>query len=401
MRLTVFTNMPCWPSPQSPSGYASEGGSSLQFAALSELFDATRIVMPCVRPGNRAGEMFLTGKNLSIVPLAPLPMAPLRRRLALPFWLAFQAHRFMGEARRADAVHALVLGDIGALGMLAALAMRKPLFVRHKNDWLHCRTIGERLERRFLEEMAGGRNVVLATGAAAGPPSRRNSSIRWIFSTTLTQEELEANSKERSPPASDDVRLIIVARQEPLKGTHVLLLSLPLIRRDLPCISLDVVGDGSALPRFQQLALELGVQDSVRFHGRVDHAGVLRLLHSADLYCLPTAESEGFPKSVHEAMACGLPVITTPVSVLPQLVGNGCGVIMKERTPEAVAEAVLECLSDPERYRRMSAEALRVAATYSLERWRDTIGDLLEDAWGPFRPGSRQPLASQLPAQDR
>jgi 2-deoxystreptamine N-acetyl-D-glucosaminyltransferase/2-deoxystreptamine glucosyltransferase len=179
--------------------------------------------------------------------------------------------------------------------------------------------------------------------------------------------------------------LIIACRQDKEKGTGVVIESLPLILRDFPQASLDVVGDGQALGKFNETAAALGVTDRITFHGKVDHDEVIRLLQQADLFCYPTTASEGFPKVVLEALACGLPVVTTPVSVLSQLIGTGCGLIIEEATPTAVARAVRECLSQPERYRMMSATARHTAQQYSLERWRDTIGNQLQETCGAVR----------------
>jgi glycosyltransferase involved in cell wall biosynthesis len=88
---------------------------------------------------------------------------------------------------------------------------------------------------------------------------------------------------------------------------------------------------------------------------------------------------------VLEALACGLPVVTTRVSVLPLLIGQGCGVLLNEATPGATAAAIRTCLSDPLRYEAMSQQAVKTAQSYSLESWRDTIGDLLQAEWGALR----------------
>ena len=124
---------------------------------------------------------------------------------------------------------------------------------------------------------------------------------------------------------------------------------------------------------------------SVRFHGKVNHDGVLRLLREADAFCYPTRASEGFPKVVLEAQACGLPVITTRVSVLPELIGRGGGILLDEATPETVALAVCDLLSNQVRYREMSACALTTARQFSLEHWRELIGGWLRLSWGPLR----------------
>ncbi len=96
----------------------------------------------------------------------------------------------------------------------------------------------------------------------------------------------------------------------------------------------------------------------MRFHGKVDHPSVMRLLREADVFCYPTQSSEGFPKAVLEALSCGLPVVTMPVSVLPRLVGSGCGVLLPQATPQAAADAVKAIVCDAGGYRKMSRRAI-------------------------------------------
>ena len=148
--------------------------------------------------------------------------------------------------------------------------------------------------------------------------------------------------------------MIIVCRQERDKGTGAVIESLPLILRKFPNARLDAVGDGGALVEFKNLAATHGAHEQVTFHGKVGHSEVIRLLQQAGLFCVPTAASEGFPKAVLEALVSGLPVVTTRVSVLPQLVGAGCGLLLDDVFTATVANAVRMCLSDARRYRAMS-----------------------------------------------
>ena len=209
--------------------------------------------------------------------------------------------------------------------------------------------------------------------------------MRWIFSTTLTESELKSvrRNRQREPGRA---RLIIVCRQDGGKGTEVLIDALPLVARVFPDVTLSVVGDGTGLQDLKARAHHLGVADRVCFHGAVDHDTVIRLLHDADVFCYPTS-TEGFPKVVLEALACGLPIVTTKVSVLPHLV-NGCGVLLDSVSPRGVADAIQMSLSDPEHYEALSSLATRRAGDYSLERWRDTIGELLRASWGPLQSRS-------------
>ncbi|MCI0336624.1 MAG: glycosyltransferase [Acidobacteria bacterium] len=383
-RLVVFSHKPCWRSSNSPTGFATDGGFPFQMRALSELFDSTVLVVPCYKISDRKGEIPLSGHNLSVASLTPPIGQGSLQKVGMLWWLVSNGPRLLQAALRADVIHSPIPGDVGTFGIILAIVLRRPLFVRHCGNWEFQRTPAERFWRWFMECFAGGRNVMLATGGTKKPPSERNPAIRWIFSTSLTEKELANCRIERRSIDSRRARLIIVCRQEVYKGTGVLLESLLLLLNDFPNIRQEVVGDGKALTQFKRQAENLGLNGRVHFHGRLDHESVIRLLKQADLFCYPT-KSDGFPKVVLEALACGLPVITTPVSVLPQLIGNGCGVVIEEANPEALAQAVRECLSDVEKYRAMSANALVTAERYSLERWRATIGDLLREAGMPLR----------------
>ena len=383
MRVLVLSSKTCWPA--ATGGYATDGGFAFQMRALSELFDETVLALPCESDSVGRSGTLLSGNSLSVVPLSPRPRRRRGHVARLPIWLATNWRTVSAEIRRCDAVHAPIPGDLGTLGMLAAVARRKPLFVRHCGNWNEPSTVARRAARLVMEQLAGGRNVMLATGGATVPPSSRNDSIRWIFATSMTDREMQATAPRTRRRSGQSVRLITVCRQIEEKGTGVLIESLPSLAECYPNVEVDVVGDGEALPRFRQRAEELGVGRKVHFHGNVDHEHVMRLLDRADLFCLPTWSSEGFPKAVLEALACGLPVLTTRVSVLPQLIGAGCGVLLDAPTPEEVARAVRSCLEDEDRYAAMSHVAVRTARAFSLERWRDTIGEMLTNAWGPLR----------------
>jgi glycosyltransferase involved in cell wall biosynthesis len=259
--------------------------------------------------------------------------------------------------------------------------MRKPLLIRPMNTWSERRLLW-RLERALLERIAGGRNVVFATGTSDKPASSRNAAIRWIFSSTVSEAELDATSAARHL-VPGRTRLIIVGRQLETEGTAAVLHALPALTREFPHITLDVVGHGADLSNLERLATELHLLDRVTFHGAATHERVLELLRQADVFCLPTIETESLRQSVHEALACGLPVVTTSTS-LDEMI-DGCGVILQSLTRDALANGVKSCLRDPAAYQRMSAQALRSARNYSLERWCDTIGEAVKDAWGPLQ----------------
>lgn len=383
MRFVVISHKPCWVSPNSASGYASDGGFPYQMGALSELFDSTVLVLPRSFYRDRNSEIPLAGHNLNVIPLTHCFGSGILRKFLLPFWFLLNSFVLIREVLKADAVHTPIPGDIGTIGMILAFFLHKRLLVRHCGNWFIQKTSADIFRKWFMERFAGGKNVMLATGGDVWPPSQRNPSIRWIFATSLTEQDLKTHARPRCKLPQETIRLIIVCRQERDKGTAVVIKALPVLIKDFPKVCLDVVGDGRRLREFKKLAQTFGVSNRVTFYGQVSHKEVIQLLKQADIFCFPTA-SEGFPKAVLEALACGLPVVTTRVSALPQLIGTGCGLLAGEATPIATAEAVKKILSNEEVYCTMSFQAIETARRYSLERWRHEIGQILEVEWGPL-----------------
>jgi hypothetical protein len=379
----VISHKLCWSVDRTAGTYATDGGFPFQMRALATLFDSTTLVVPCSPRGHRAGEEVLSGRDLSIAPLSNPAGEGFARKLMMLPWLARNAWRLVREVGRADAVHTPIPGDVGTIGMFLAMLFGKPLFVRHCGNWLAPKTTAERFWKWLMERTAGGRRVMLTTGGGAEPPSDTNAALQWIFSTSLTEDELRRCALRRDAPFG--ARLIIACRQDPEKGTGAVIRSLPRIIARFPDATLDVVGDGPALEGFKKEAQALGVAHRVTFHGKVSHDAVIRLFRSASVFCYPTAASEGFPKVVLEALACGLPVVTTRVSVLPDLLSTGGGALIEAVDSDSIADGVAACLGDAAEYARKSQRAIETASRYSLEHWTDTIGKHLEEAWGPLR----------------
>lgn len=382
MRIAIISHKLCWQLGVSVTGYATDGGFPFQMETISELFDETKVIVPCkLLSYDGKGLAPLLGQRMSVVPLSVPEGKGLRRKFGFPLWLLKNGKLIWREVRDADAVHTPIPGDIGTIGMLFALVLRKPLFVRHCGNWLVQRTIAERLWIWSMEFFGGGRNVMFATGGGTDSPSKRNPNVKWIFSTSLRREQMNG-VHPKVLPDDGSVRLVIACRQEERKGTDVVIESMPAIVQAFPNARLDVIGDGSLLPKLKKRAAELGVNQSITFHGKLEHSLVLKFLRECHLFCYPTSASEGFPKVVLEALANGMPVITTRISVLPQLIGKGCGILLDSASPEELAATVIKIYSDKAGYEEMSQKAAEVSKQFCLEDWRDQIGNTLRDAWG-------------------
>ncbi len=394
MKLLVVSYKECW-ADQDGTRYVTAGGFPQQMQALSTLFAETRLMIVARSSQPLSGARTLEGHRLEVEALPEPPGHGTARKLALLYWLPRHLGRMLRAVRAADAVHALVPGDVGLVGLLLALAQRKPLWVRHCGTWGNRQTTADRFIAWLLPRIAGGRNVVAATGGGDSPPSP-GSAARWIFSTALGRDEISALTPAPAWRPGRPLRLAHVGRLTAGKNAAAAIRAMPAIRRRHPQAHLDVAGGGPLGGELARLVAELKLESCVTLGGNLAHHEVLRLLQRCHIFVFPTRVAEGFPKAVLEAMACGVPILVPPVSVLPQLVAAGAGQLLSGTDPAAVAQGALALTEDPEHLAAMARSAHLIAQRYTLENWLAIVRQRLEDAWGPFAqpPSDRQPAIS-------
>ena len=381
MKLVVVSHKKCWGQPNRPETAVTIGGFPQHMQGVSSLFDETRLVLPHFGTQPPKGAVPLAGPTISVRFLTKPFGTNLVRKLAMLIWLPRNLPAIWSEVRGADAVHVPIPGDVGTIGILIALLQRKRLFIRHCATWGDPETLTNRLVDCLLRRIAGGRVEVMATGGGNKPPSG-NSEISWIFSSSLTDREMNAiPPRQKVWRPGDTLRLATVCRLSRNKNVEAAIRALPAIRQTYPDTILEIAGEGPCRQELEELAKTERVDEAVTFHGNLDHQGVLNLLTKADLFVFPTRVKEGFPKAVLEAMAHGLPVLAPAVSVLPFLL-EGCGVLLENTEAPTLAEAVATAIADEGRFAAMAAEAQRKSRQYTLENWGKTIGERLKRRWG-------------------
>lgn len=208
------------------------------------------------------------------------------------------------------------------------------------------------------------RKIALAAGAA---PER----VRTIpngVDTSLFSPRDRAAARRALGLDEKSFYLLTVGSLSERKGAHLVIDALARLAPRLPGLRYLLVGGGGAegdeREKLRRQAADLGVADRIVFAGPRRRDELPLWYNAADLFVLPSA-LEGCPNVVIEALACGAPVVATPVGGIPELLADPeTGVILPRRDAFAVASGLAAALARP-------WDRARVAASISARTWQE------------------------------
>jgi glycosyltransferase involved in cell wall biosynthesis len=162
--------------------------------------------------------------------------------------------------------------------------------------------------------------------------------------------------------------VITVARLVPIKNVMLLVDAFALLRERVPSAHLLIVGDGPEAAPLHHRVLVRGIADAVTFVGSVPQTETPNYYRSADVFAL-SSDFDNSPNVLLEAMACGLPVVSTDVGGVREFVADGRGgAVVPPRDPHALAAALERYLTSPDAARDAGAHnRVRAATAFS---WR-------------------------------
>lgn len=179
--------------------------------------------------------------------------------------------------------------------------------------------------------------------------------------------------RRRGPHRPGGRMVLAVARLVEKKGLADLIAACAILAERGVSLRLEIAGDGPLRGELEEAAGRAAIP--VIFHGSLPYEEVLELYRRAAVFCLPcvvatTGDRDGLPTSVLEAMALGVPVVTTAVNGLREVVVDGrTGRVVPERDPHALADALAISLSDAELAGQLAASArLLVERGFTVQR---------------------------------
>jgi len=184
----------------------------------------------------------------------------------------------------------------------------------------------------------------------------------------------------RQKPSDGKVRIITIGRLVEKKGIEYGIRAIAQLTKTKPNLEYIIIGDGELRPALQQLIVDLGVENWVRLIGWQEQREIISLLERSHIFIAPCVTSKDGDQdapvnTLKEAMAMGLPVISTWHGGIPELIEDGVsGFLVPERDAGAIAERLSHLIDRPELWPEMGkAGRDRVQEKYDINKLNDEL----------------------------
>ncbi len=280
-------------------------------------------------------------------------------------WGLWRWHRRVGF----DVIHAHWAVPGGVVGALVSALTQTPLVVSlHGSDVFM-------LERNVLAGLAARWAFARADQVTACSTDLLERAYRHGLSTAKSQllhYGVDARSFRPDPQAGWAMReqlgiapdapvVLALGRLVHKKGFEYLVQAIPDIVAQFHHVQVVIAGDGPLREDLLRLANELGVREHLILVSSVRWNDTFRYFNLCDVFVAPSARDhkgniDGLPNVVLEAMACGKPLVATRVAGIPEVVTDGQnGLLVEEKNPQQLAEAIVQLLASPALAERCSA----------------------------------------------
>jgi len=282
-------------------------------------------------------------------------------------------------ARKTDAFHLRSPGSIALLSSLVVPLLQKRICAKYAGQWTgypgEPRSV--RLQRTILRSRwwPGATTVY---GQWPNQPAK----IIPFFTSVLTEKQIaRARAIAAGKKFSYPLRVLYVGRLSADKNVDVLLSALAELKAQNILTETTIVGSGPQRSLLEAQVEQLELGQCVTFAGGVDFEQVLGFYERADVLVL-ASESEGWPKAIAEGMAFGLLCIGSDRGLVPQMLGDGRGIVVQPRNMQALAQALRHIVKSAEEYESMRARAAIWAQRFTLERLGESLRQVLTEQWG-------------------
>jgi glycosyltransferase involved in cell wall biosynthesis len=171
--------------------------------------------------------------------------------------------------------------------------------------------------------------------------------------------------------------IIFVGTLRPVKGLIYLIEAMKIIHAEMENTILMIIGDGEERKSLEDMVMKLQLENVVIFIGEIPNKDIPTYLVQGDVFVLPSL-SEGFPNVLLEAMAAGLPIVSTNIKGLSDIIRNEKnGYLVEPKNPQQLAEKILMVFNNSTQSKKFSNNNIEKVKKYS---WKNVV-KCLEDIY--------------------
>jgi len=174
---------------------------------------------------------------------------------------------------------------------------------------------------------------------------------------------IDINEFKPAGKNDDTIKILCVSRLIKRKGIEYLIKSVPLILNKTKCFKITIVGEGNMEHELKNLANRLNVSGYIKFKGYIKHDELPSIYLDSNIFVLPSL-NEGMSNTVLEAMASGLPIITTDTGGTGELIKDN-GIVTPMGDSEAIADSVIRLINDSKLRKYMGEKSREIAENMS------------------------------------
>jgi len=187
-------------------------------------------------------------------------------------------------------------------------------------------------------------------------------------------QKLQANTtnfKSEIRNLKSEIRIGTIANLYKTKGLEYLIQAIYIIKREFLLLTsnflLIIIGEGEERKNLESLIAQMNLKNTVILAGRIDNAA--KLLRGFDIFCCSSVK-EGFPYAILEAMSAGLPIVSTKVGGISDMISdNQNGLLAEAKNPQDLAKKIIEIINNPEFGQKLGAQAkMYVEEKFSFDK---------------------------------
>lgn len=275
-------------------------------------------------------------------PLGPVPIS-IRNKIG-----TFLLNRLYDKFRdyNPDIIHAH-FNEVGSISISLSKRLKVPLIITEHSSTLSLEKIKKAHLNSIIKAYSNADRVI-AVSRALSDNIKRHTGVKSSIIGNIVDTDLFQVTKRSD---RDFFNVVNVGNLVPIKNHNLLLESYSIFHKNHPRTHLYIIGDGILREELQNKCIELGINTSVIFKGRLSRKEIADVFQNSDVFAF-TSISETFGVSCIEALAAGLPVVSTNCGGPSDFISEKNGMIVDPAVPHVFAEALDYVYLNHDRYNR-------------------------------------------------